>query len=75
MLYRFREAKAVEMGMINRSDRRPRLASLCTDLRQAERWRGEILREVSRKVAKIQDSPSPSTHVHHDGTDKGPQTA
>ncbi|KNZ57775.1 uncharacterized protein VP01_2076g2 [Puccinia sorghi] len=55
MLYRFREAQAAELGMSTKSDRRPRLASSCKDLRQCERWRGEILREVSRKVSKIQD--------------------
>lgn len=37
------------------SDRRPRIAASCKDLRQCERWRGEILREISRKVTKIQD--------------------
>ncbi|KAI9626168.1 hypothetical protein H4Q26_015917 [Puccinia striiformis f. sp. tritici PST-130] len=42
--------------MSTKSDRRPRLASSCQDLRQCERWRGEILREVSRKVSKIQDA-------------------
>ncbi|GAA5871827.1 hypothetical protein JCM8547_003282 [Rhodosporidiobolus lusitaniae] len=56
MLYRFREAQAAEMGLSQRSDRRPRVASSCKDLRQCERWRGEILREVSRKVSKIQDA-------------------
>lgn len=55
MLYRFREAKAMEMGLVSRNDRRPRLASFCKDLKQCERWRGEILREISRKVTKIQD--------------------
>lgn len=55
MLYRFREAKAQELGLATRSDRRPRIASTCKDLRQCERWRGEILREISRKVSKIQD--------------------
>lgn len=56
MLYRFREAQAAELGMSTKSDRRPRLASSCQDLRQCERWRGEILREISRKVSKIQDA-------------------
>lgn len=56
MLYRFREAQAVELGMSTKTDRRPRLASSCQDLRQCERWRGEILREISRKVSKIQDA-------------------
>ncbi|KAF7312201.1 hypothetical protein MIND_00233000 [Mycena indigotica] len=55
MLYRFREAQAAELGLGTRADRRPRMASACKSLREAERWRGELLREVSRKVAKIQD--------------------
>lgn len=55
MLYRFREAKAMEMGLVSRQDRRPRMAAHCKDLRQCEKWRGEILREISRKVTKIQD--------------------
>jgi len=56
MLYRFRQAKAMEMGLSGGSgERRPRMASSCKDLRSCERWRGEILREISRKVTKIQD--------------------
>lgn len=60
MLYRFREAQAAELGLAQKTDRRPRVAASCKDLRQCERWRGEILREVSRKVSKIQDGKSPS---------------
>ncbi|PFH48333.1 hypothetical protein AMATHDRAFT_76785 [Amanita thiersii Skay4041] len=56
MLYRFREAQAAELGLGTRADRRPRMASACKSLRECERWRGEILREISRKVSKIQDS-------------------
>jgi len=55
MLFRFRESKASEMGLVARGDKRPRVATLCTDLRQCERWRGELLKDVSRKVSKIQD--------------------
>ena len=55
MLYRFREAQAAELGLGTRADRRPRMASSCKSLRECERWRGEILREISRKVSKIQD--------------------
>ncbi|KAH8915399.1 Isy1-like splicing factor [Atractiella rhizophila] len=57
MLYRFREAQAAELGLITgqKYDRRPRMVSNCKDLRQAERWRGEVLRDISRKVSKIQD--------------------
>jgi len=56
MLYRFREAQAAELGLGTRADRRPRMASSCKSLRECERWRGEILREISRKVSKIQDA-------------------
>lgn len=58
MLYRFREAQAAELGLGTRADRRPRMASACKSLRECERWRGEILREISRKVSKIQDGLS-----------------
>ncbi|EJD43773.1 Isy1-like splicing factor [Auricularia subglabra TFB-10046 SS5] len=56
MLYRFREAQAAELGLGTRADRRPRMASSCKNMRECERWRGDILREISRKVAKIQDA-------------------
>ncbi|ORX33453.1 Isy1-like splicing factor [Kockovaella imperatae] len=58
MLYRFRESQAIEMGMGNRmkGERRPRMASSVTSLRDCERFRGDILREISRKVSKIQDA-------------------
>ncbi|KDN44541.1 Isy1-like splicing factor [Tilletiaria anomala UBC 951] len=56
MLYRFREAQAAELGFGTRkNERRPRLASSVKDLKECERWRGEVLREISRKVSKIQD--------------------
>ncbi|KAG9126124.1 NineTeen Complex (NTC) component [Ceratobasidium sp. 392] len=56
MLYRFREAQAAELGLAQKGDKRPRMASACKSLRDCERWRGEILREISRKVSKIQDA-------------------
>ncbi|WVR06409.1 hypothetical protein IAU60_003440 [Kwoniella sp. DSM 27419] len=58
MLYRFREQQAVEMGMGGRikGDRRPRMASSVSSLRECERWRGDIMRDISRKVSKIQDA-------------------
>jgi pre-mRNA-splicing factor ISY1 len=63
MLYRFREQQAIDMGLGNRirGDRRPRMASSVSSLRDCERWRGDILKEVSRKVSKIQDGTSTST--------------
>ncbi|KAI0948113.1 hypothetical protein AcW1_009710 [Taiwanofungus camphoratus] len=56
MLYRLREAQAAELGLGTQSDRRPRIASICKSLRECERWRGEILREISRKVSELQDA-------------------
>jgi len=55
MLFRFKDAQAAELGLAQKTDRRPRIASTCKDLRHCERWRGEILKDVSRKVSKIQD--------------------
>ncbi|KAJ7184952.1 pre-mRNA-splicing factor ISY1 [Mycena filopes] len=49
MLSRFREAQAGS----GRASGQPPMASA---LRECERWRGELLREISRKVAKIQDA-------------------
>lgn len=56
MLYRFRQAQAIEMGIERpSSDRRPRMASSVSSLKDCEKWRGEIMRDISRKVSKIQD--------------------
>ena len=61
-LYKFAEKQAVDMGMGDRrkGDRRPRMASSVTNLRDCERWRGEIMRDISRKVSKISDCMSPN---------------
>ena len=58
MLFRFRESQAAELGLASRTDTRPRVASSCQDLRSCEKWRGEILKLISRKVSKIQDCQS-----------------
>ncbi|PWN24390.1 Isy1-like splicing factor, partial [Jaminaea rosea] len=58
LLYRFREAQAAELGIRTgpkAGQKRPRLASSVKDLRECERWRGDVLREIGRKVGKIQD--------------------
>lgn len=56
MLFRFREAQASSLGLgSSKNLRRPRLASSVTSLKECEKWRGEVLREISRKVSKIQD--------------------
>ncbi|KAK0525431.1 NineTeen Complex (NTC) component [Tilletia horrida] len=57
MLYRFREAQAAELGLMTRTPaHRPRLASSVQSVKEAERWRGEVMRDISRKVSKIQDT-------------------
>lgn len=58
MLYRFREAQANSLGLSSSTSkplRRPRLASSVTSLKECEKWRAEVIREISRKVSKIQD--------------------
>jgi pre-mRNA-splicing factor ISY1 len=52
-LYRFRDAQHVEMGLKG-SDRRPFLASSCHNMTDAERFRNQVLREISGSAAKIQ---------------------
>jgi pre-mRNA-splicing factor ISY1 len=56
-LYKFKEKQSADMGMGDRQkgDRRPRMASSVTNLRDCERWRGDIMRDISRKVSKISD--------------------
>lgn len=36
--------------------RRPRLASECSDVAEADRWRAQIMREIGRKVMDIQNA-------------------
>ncbi|KAJ3088974.1 hypothetical protein HK102_007495 [Quaeritorhiza haematococci] len=55
MLYRFREAQAIELGLKKTKEKRPYLASECHNLGEADKWRGQIIREISKKVSKIQD--------------------
>lgn len=49
---RWRAAKELESG---EKERRPYLASECTDLNKCEKFRLEIIREISRKVSQIQN--------------------
>lgn len=37
-------------------ERRPYLATECTDLRKCEKWRIQIIREIARKVSQIQNA-------------------
>ncbi|KAK4416780.1 Pre-splicing factor ISY1 [Sesamum alatum] len=53
MLNRFISMKAEEKK--KPKERRPYLASECRDLAEADKWRQQIMREIGRKVAEIQN--------------------
>jgi predicted transposase YbfD/YdcC len=55
MLSRFREAKALELGLKSGNERRPHRASDCHNRHEAERWRQQVIREISKKVSQIQN--------------------
>ncbi|KAL2401034.1 Pre-mRNA-splicing factor isy1 [Exophiala dermatitidis] len=56
MLFRFRAAQAAESGLLPSSSlRRPKAPSTVNTIPLCEKWRGQILKEISRKVTKIQD--------------------
>lgn len=52
-LARWRAAQVKEHG--GKEERRPYLATECTNLKEAEKWRVQIIREISKKVAQIQN--------------------
>lgn len=54
MLNRFLQAKVDEQR--GPKARRPYLATECTDLNEADKWRQQILREIGRKVMEIQNA-------------------
>ncbi|KAL5611421.1 hypothetical protein BROUX41_000969 [Berkeleyomyces rouxiae] len=56
MLFRFREAQAAEIGIIDAGrTRRPKMISEVDAIPSAEKWRGQVLKEISRKVSRIQE--------------------
>ncbi|EXJ92068.1 pre-mRNA-splicing factor isy1 [Capronia epimyces CBS 606.96] len=56
MLFRFRAAQAAESGLLPSSSlRRPKAPSTVSTIPLCEKWRGQVLKEISRKVTKIQD--------------------
>ncbi|OBT57034.1 pre-mRNA-splicing factor ISY1 [Pseudogymnoascus sp. 24MN13] len=56
MLFRFREAQAADLGILDAGrSRRPKLITSETSIPSCEKWRGQVLKEISRKVSKIQD--------------------
>jgi hypothetical protein len=56
MLYRFRASQAAESGLLpTASTRRPKAPSTIATIPACEKFRGQILRDVSRKITKIQE--------------------
>ncbi|RYO81240.1 hypothetical protein DL766_005331 [Monosporascus sp. MC13-8B] len=56
MLFRFREAQAADLGIIDAGRaRRPKMITEVDSIPSCEKWRGQVLKEISRKVSKIQD--------------------
>ncbi|KAJ9155712.1 Pre-mRNA-splicing factor ISY1 [Pleurostoma richardsiae] len=56
MLFRFREAQAADLGIIDAGRaRRPRMITEQDSIPACEKWRGQVLKEISRKVSRIQD--------------------
>ncbi|KAF9426298.1 NineTeen Complex (NTC) component [Podila epigama] len=56
MLYRFREAKNAELGGSRYKEKRPYRVSEVTSLAEAEKWRRNVIGDISKKVSKIQDA-------------------
>jgi len=57
MLFRFRAQQAADLGILDTSrTRRPKAISQQEHIPTCERWRGQVLKEISRKVSKIQDA-------------------
>ncbi|XP_076363028.1 LOW QUALITY PROTEIN: pre-mRNA-splicing factor ISY1 homolog [Tachypleus tridentatus] len=54
-LARWRAAQLADQGK-GLQERRPFLASECSDLPKAEKWRMQIIREIAKKVAQIQNA-------------------
>lgn len=59
MLYRFREQQAAERGLIDTGlMRRPKNITQVDTIPVCEKWRGQLIRQISRAVTKIQDRMS-----------------
>ncbi|CAF4618696.1 unnamed protein product [Rotaria sp. Silwood1] len=54
-LARWRQLQLKEQGKL-RIDRRPHLASDETNVKRAEKWRYQVVREIAKKVAQIQNA-------------------
>jgi pre-mRNA-splicing factor ISY1 len=70
MLFRFRQQQAADLGILDISrTRRPKVITSIDSIPVCEKWRGQVLKEISRKVSKIQD-PSLSDYQIRDLNDE-----
>src|SRR5271155_4242093 len=64
MLFRFRAQQATSSGLLPASGmRRPRNTNSVDSIPVCEKWRGLILKEISRKVTRIQDESLSDSQV------------
>lgn len=57
MLFRFRASQAASLGILSvTTTQRPKSITSVTSIPVAEKWRGQVLKDISRKVSKIQES-------------------
>ncbi|KAL2852145.1 Isy1-like splicing factor [Aspergillus pseudodeflectus] len=70
MLFRFRAQQAADLGIIDIGrTRRPKAITTVESIPMCEKWRGQVLKEISRKVSRIQE-PSLSDHQIRDLNDE-----
>lgn len=70
MLFRFREAQAADLGIIDAGrTRRPRMITEQDSIPACEKWRGQVLKDISRKVSRVQD-PALSDYQIRDVNDE-----
>ncbi|KAL2868497.1 pre-mRNA-splicing factor ISY1 [Aspergillus lucknowensis] len=56
MLFRFRAQQAADLGIIDIGrTRRPKAITSVESIPMCEKWRGQVLKEISRKVSRIQE--------------------
>ncbi|KAF1812601.1 Isy1-like splicing factor [Eremomyces bilateralis CBS 781.70] len=56
MLFRFRAQEAADLGILDVGrSRRPKAITTIESIPVCEKWRGQVLKEISRKVSKIQE--------------------
>jgi pre-mRNA-splicing factor ISY1 len=57
MLFRFRAQQAADLGIIDAGrTRRPKMITEVTSIPSCEKWRGQVVKEISRKVSRIQET-------------------